>query len=158
MLIAIFFLPTWWKTVRGRALSAASQPGPPKAYTSNPNSKPTLAAPSSLYRRQFWELGLGLVKTLPSELCAPVSRLFVGVYWVLASHRRRTVAENLLPALKGDVWSARRTAKALFHQFALKVVDLWRYEAGLGIDELFGETTGWEHFVQAQAQKRGVLL
>src|SRR5206468_9365561 len=47
---------------------------------------------------------------------------------------------------------------SLFHQFALKLVDLWRYEAGLPIDNLFGEHSGWEHFVTARSQKRGVLL
>ncbi len=159
MLIAIFLLPTWWTIVRRRTLSAKGHAGTPEEETlGGVDSEPGLSTPSSLYRRRFWELGLGLVKYLPSGLCARLSRVFVGLYWALAPHRRRVVVENLLPAVKGDVQRARQTAKALFRQFAMKVVDLWRYEAGLGIDGLFGETTGWEHFVQAQSQKRGVLL
>ena len=38
------------------------------------------------------------------------------------------------------------------------MADLWRYESGLSIEHLFGEWSGWEHFAQAQAQKRGILL
>jgi lauroyl/myristoyl acyltransferase len=38
------------------------------------------------------------------------------------------------------------------------VVDLWRYEAGLPIENTFGLATGWDYFENAIAQKRGVLL
>ena len=68
------------------------------------------------------------------------------------------VTENLLPACGNDTTQAKRLARRLFDQFALKLVDLWRYEAGLPIDDLFGPYTGWEHFQEAQQQERGILL
>jgi lauroyl/myristoyl acyltransferase len=40
----------------------------------------------------------------------------------------------------------------------LKLVDLWRYEAGLQINDLLGVAGGWEHFQKARAEKRGILL
>ena len=80
------------------------------------------------------------------------------IYWVLAPNRRKVVVQNLLPPLDNDIAAAHKTAKALFEQFAVKLVDLWRYEAGLPIDQLFGETSGWEHFVAAREQERGILL
>jgi KDO2-lipid IV(A) lauroyltransferase len=117
-----------------------------------------LARPSSLYRAEIWRMGLFLVRVLPLKMCVGVSHFLANAYWILAKHRRQVVMENVLPALAGDTVSARRTARELFHQFTLKIIDLWRYEAGLPIDDLFGEYTGWEHFVEAQKQKRGVLL
>jgi KDO2-lipid IV(A) lauroyltransferase len=68
------------------------------------------------------------------------------------------VIENLLPVLENDRPAAERTAKALFREFAIKIVDLWRYEAGLPIQNSFGTATGWEHVARAQAEGRGVLL
>lgn len=138
MLIAIFLLPVWWKTTERRA--------------SNPSE------PSSFYRSEFWRLGLMTVRWLPPRLCQGMSRFLVRIYWVLAPNRRKVVVQNLLPPLGNDVAAAQKTAKALFEQFAVKLVDLWRYEAGLPIDQLFGETSGWEHFVAAREQGRGILL
>jgi KDO2-lipid IV(A) lauroyltransferase len=68
------------------------------------------------------------------------------------------VIENLLPVLENDRPAAERTAKALFREFAIKIVDLWRYEAGLPIQNSFGLATGWERLARAQAEGRGVLL
>jgi KDO2-lipid IV(A) lauroyltransferase len=48
--------------------------------------------------------------------------------------------------------------RELFQQFALKLADLWRYESGLSIYNLFGDLTGWEHFQAARAKQQGVLL
>ena len=66
--------------------------------------------------------------------------------------------QNLLPPLNGDRAAAERKAHEMIRQFALKMADLWRYESGLPIDDLFGEWTGWEHFARAQSEKRGILL
>jgi KDO2-lipid IV(A) lauroyltransferase len=63
-----------------------------------------------------------------------------------------------MPPLNRDRKAATETSKALFRQFALKLADLWRYESGISIESLLGASSGWEHFTQAQAQKRGVLL
>jgi KDO2-lipid IV(A) lauroyltransferase len=117
-----------------------------------------LAEPSSLYRLGFWRLGLWLVRILPKRILTLLGRLLANAYWILSGHRREVVIQNLLPALQDDRAAAARTARRLFQQFALKLIDLWRYEAGLSVEDLLGEATGWEHFVNAQQQKRGVLL
>jgi predicted RND superfamily exporter protein/lauroyl/myristoyl acyltransferase len=180
MLIAIFLLPDWWQRVTNRGLTdtrpqSLSRPGQfdnvresrcleeaeANAEGAWDLSNPTrrrLASPSSLYRAEFWLLGMWIVKLLPERLCHALGHFFAMTYWALAAHRRQVVIENLLPALNGDTKAAERETKTLFKQFAVKIVDLWRYESGLSIGNLFGETTGWEHFTHAQAQKRGILL
>jgi lauroyl/myristoyl acyltransferase len=124
----------------------------PSAIVSRP------LAPSSLYRSEFWRLGQLAVQVLPAQLCERFSQLLVNVYWSVARHRHRVVIENLMPPLKGDRLLAEKTAKALFQQFALKLIDLWRFEAGMPIDDLFGQTSGWDDFAKARAEGRGVLL
>ncbi len=144
MLISIFLLPVWWRTLARGKIGI--------------NEATPISAPSSLYQEKIWRLGLRIVRILPRNLCIGLSGIFVNVYWLLALHRRELVIQNLLPALNNDRSSATKKARALFHQFGLKLVDLWRYEAGLQIENLFGNSTGWEHFANAQAEGRGVLL
>jgi KDO2-lipid IV(A) lauroyltransferase len=120
--------------------------------------KRQLEAPSSLYRAEFWRMGLGFVHFVPRSVCIRFSRAVANIYWLLARRRREVLIENLLPALNNDRAAATAKARELIHGFAIKVVDLWRYEAGLPIENTFGHATGWEHFENALAQKRGVLL
>jgi KDO2-lipid IV(A) lauroyltransferase len=68
------------------------------------------------------------------------------------------VVENLLPAVNDDRDRAEAKTAQLFETFALKLLDLWRYEAGLPVDHMLGEYSGWQYFLDARAQKRGVLL
>ena len=141
MLISVYLLPVWWRKLAGRAMV---------------NAKPKL--PSSLYRSEVWRFGLWVTRNLSPQACSRVSRVLAKVYWQFARHRREIVIQNLLPALNGDRQAAERKGRELIQQFALKLADLWRYESGLSIEHLFGEWSGWEHFAQAQAQKRGILL
>ena len=120
--------------------------------------KQQLEAPSSLYRAEFWRMGLGFVRFVPRSVCIRCSRIVANIYWALAPKRREVLIQNLLPALNNDRGAATKKAKELIHGFAIKIVDLWRYEAGLPIENTFGNATGWDHFDKAQAQKRGVLL
>jgi lauroyl/myristoyl acyltransferase len=126
------------------------------APTSRPRGEKT--SPSTLYRSELWRLGLCTVRVLPHRICAFLARICVRIYCLLAPHRLEVVRANLVVPLKGDVSAAEEKAKELFQQFALKLLDLWRYEAGLSIDDAFGQMTGWEHFVTAQAPGNGVLL
>jgi KDO2-lipid IV(A) lauroyltransferase len=151
MLIAIYLLPVWWQ----RVTASNFNPGNGSASALR-DARPS--APSSLYRSDFWRLGLSLARVLPAGPTAWLGRSFATLYWLLAKHRRAVVVQNLSPALGGDAASAEKVAKDLFQKFARKVIDLWRFEAGLDIDGLFGTATGWEHFKEAQAQNRGVLL
>ncbi len=79
-------------------------------------------------------------------------------YWAASPTRRRVVFENLLPVVNGDRLAARIATRELFQQFALKLADLWRYEGGLSIINLFRDFTGWENYERLREQKRGVLL
>jgi predicted RND superfamily exporter protein/lauroyl/myristoyl acyltransferase len=162
MLIAIFLLPVWWKALQVQTPRSEVQTNPrtgnhgPVSQLSTFNLQPS--TPSFLYRPEFWRVGLKLVKLLPASVCTWLAHVLVSLYWWLARKRREVVIQNLLPALRDDAVAAETTAKALFHQFALKLVALFRYEAGLPLDGLLGATSGWEHFVEAQSHKRGVLL
>jgi len=120
--------------------------------------KQQLEAPSSLYRAEFWRMGLGFVRFVPRSVCLFFSRIAANLYWFLVPSRREILIRNLLPALNHDRAAATKKAKELIRGFAVKVVDLWRYEAGLQIENTFGHATGWERFENALAQKRGVLL
>ena len=159
MLIAIFLLPIWWAMVesrRSRAPRRTPENGTQPNLLTTQDGRPS--TPSSLYRAELWRVGLLLARCLPRGLCATLGRLAVAAYWQCAGHRREVVIENLLPALNGDRAAAVKKARALFRHFALKLIDLWRYEAGLPIDELFGVTSGWEHFERSRTDQRGVLL
>lgn len=148
MLIAIFLLPTWWQHVTSNHAA-----GPPPAIGANL----VPSRPSSLYRRPVWRAGLFLARLLPRWLALRLGDVLAWLYWLLAGHRRTVVQQNVSPAVN-DQAAARETSRALFHQFGRKVVDLWRYEAGLEMNGLITSATGWEHFEKAQAQKRGILL
>jgi lauroyl/myristoyl acyltransferase len=116
------------------------------------------ANPSSLYKARFWQLGVNIARHTPHFLLGRLASHLVQGYGWANPGRRRIVFENLLPALHGDRQSAKVTTRELFSQFGLKLADLWRYESGLSIYNLFHDLTGWEHFEAAQAKKRGVLL
>jgi uncharacterized protein len=158
MLIAIFLLPVWWSRTVNRSRSEAP-PTPLESSTSPPQvTDKKSAQPSSLYSAALWRLAIGIVRFLPRKVCARLSLLAVTLYWALASHRRQVVICNLLPAVHGEKRIARRKARELFRQFGLKLLDLWRFEGGEDVGNLLGTTSGWEHFLTAQAQNRGVLL
>lgn len=118
----------------------------------------TMNMPSSLYRPDLWRLGLALVRVVPRGLCDFVAQCLASAYGRLALRRREVVVQNLLPAVDDDLRAARLKVKALLRHFALKVVDLWRYEAGLPVEYLLGPSSGWEEFERVQARRRGVLL
>jgi predicted RND superfamily exporter protein len=158
MLISVFLLPVWWKTARRNEGWQSNSRDQSDSPPPNHESETHLTAPSSLYRSEFWRLGLWVVRVIPRALCLVFAHMVVEVYWLLARRRREIVIENLLPGLQNDRPGAAAKARRLFHQFAVKVVDLWRYEAGLPIQNSFGDATGWEYFASALEQKRGVLL
>jgi KDO2-lipid IV(A) lauroyltransferase len=119
---------------------------------------PATTRPSALYRAGFWRLGLTVARVLPYHLTARVLRSLARFYAASCPRRRGVVVKNLLPALKGDLAAAERMSRRVFEQFALKLADLWRFESGLPVEEMFTELSGWENFLDAQKRKRGVLL
>jgi KDO2-lipid IV(A) lauroyltransferase len=119
---------------------------------------PLNRSPSIFYQSNLWSLGLFLARNLPMNLSQQICRVAASIYWRINSTRREVVIQNLLIPLKGDRAKAVQASKELFQQFAIKLVDVWRYESGIPIDDLFCELTGWENFLAAQNQKRGVLI
>ena len=144
MLFSIFLLPTWWKFFS--AEKKTNPPGPKKFQ------------PSQLYQAQIWRLGRWLVRLTPAPVGTALAKAAGASYWRLAGHRREIVQKNLLPVLANDAAAANRAARKMFGEFALKLMDLWRYEGGVAKDNWFVDWTGWDIFNQANARGRGVLL
>src|SRR5882762_2176486 len=118
---------------------------------------PQITGPSSLYGARLWRLGITVARRMPHFLLCRLAGHAAKLYWLSCPARRHVVFENLLPAVRGDKRSARITTRELFQQFGIKLADLWRYESGLSIYNLFHSLTGWEHFEAAQARNKGVL-
>lgn len=144
MLFSIFLLPVWWKQLVGSRMAEGREP--------------RLATPSKFYQARFWQLGLLLARRLPDWFCQGLARSAAAIYWVLAARRRESVIENLTPIFPGDRAAAIRASRALFAEFALKLVDLWRYESGITAANWYVDWRGWEIFLAAQSRGRGVLL
>lgn len=140
MLLAIYLLPRWWKALTGSAPGTASR------------------KPSSLYSAKLWSAGLFFARVLPPTISQMLARAAAGLYCQFAPHRREVVAQNLLPVLNGDHAATRRATRKLFQQFVLKLVDLWRYEAGVDVIGAGGDWHGWENFATPHARGKGVLL
>ena len=126
--------------------------------TAAPPSAGNLTAPSPLYRARLWRIGLWLARTLPSGLDLRLARAAAALAWRLAVRRREIVVRNLLPIFRNHRPAAERHARKLFHEFALKLLDLWRCENGRADHQWFADWTGWEIFLAARARGRGVLL
>lgn len=150
MLFSIFLLPAWW-----RAFALPRTAGS-TAGKADLTARPT--APSKFYQARLWRLGLLFARVLPDWLCSGLAKAAAAIYWRLAPERRRTVVENLLPIFPADPAAAARAARNLFTEFALKLVDLWRYESGIAAANWYVDWNGWEIFDAAQARGRGVLL
>src|SRR3954464_10134077 len=93
--------------------------------------------PSGLYRANLWKAAVAVARRLPHFLLCRLSGHAGKLYWLFCPSRRRVVFKNVLPALYGDVHAARITTRELFQQFGIKLADLWRYESGLSIYNLF---------------------
>jgi predicted exporter/lauroyl/myristoyl acyltransferase len=141
--ISIFLLPVWWKILAGQNQETAAAAAP---------------TPSQFYRGTVWKMGLGLVRHLPASAVRTLAKCGAAVYWRMASHRREVVIQNLRPVLNGDAAAAARATRALFTEFALKLADLWQYEAGAPLDSFVMRWKGWGVYQAAQARGRGVLL
>jgi predicted RND superfamily exporter protein len=144
-LTSAFLLPAWWSWL------AWGKGGSERA-------EKAARGPSSLYRAHTWRFGLWMARWLPEWVFIAIARLGARVYWHCARHRREIVVSNLMPAVNDVNEEANRKAKRLFDNFAVKMVDLWRYEAGAPVQHLFRDATGWEHFTTAAKEKRGILL
>ena len=107
----------------------------------------SITGPSSLYRAEFWRVGVFMARRLPHFLLGRTASNLAKIYWLACPRRRRVVFENLLPAVHGDRLAARVATRELFQQFALKLADLWRYESGLSINVMYTVDDGGKRAV-----------
>lgn len=150
--VSAHLLPAWWRVANRHGLPSMSQ-GPD---LSQPTPAP--AGPSALYGAPAWQAATWLARRLPRPCASGLAMLGALAYAAWVPSRRRVVAANLLPLLGDDPAAARHLAWRNFAAFGRKLADLWRYEAGQPIDDLFADFTGWEHLEAARASGRGVLL
>jgi len=129
-----------------------------RSTTTAPRRDSPVTGPSSLYRAGLWRIAIAVARRMPHFLLCRLAGHLAKIYWLTCPARRRVVFENVLPAVHGDRHTAHLTTRELFQQFAIKLADLWRYESGLSIYNLFNTLMGWEHFEAAQARTKGVLL
>jgi predicted RND superfamily exporter protein len=145
MLISIFLLPAWWLKFRAeRGVRSA------ELETDN--------APSVFYRVWLWKMGLACVRILPDFALKSICVIVAEVYFRLHPKRREVVVRNLLPVVGHNRQVAEQKAHELFHRFAVKLAELWRFESGISMDRWLTAGTDWGILETACARKRGVLL
>jgi predicted RND superfamily exporter protein len=157
MLISIFLLPSWWRLVMSWG-SAGSLGGGAAGEGKG--------QPSSFYRAWLWRLGLRLTRRVPRRVLEAACQGLAAAHFALDKARRDVVIENLLPLAGGERERAMRAARALYRQFALKLLDLWRFENGQSIKVAFSNdedgsgtpAVAFEALGRARASGRGVLL
>lgn len=135
-------LPAWWRAAGGEA-----------------EGEPTESrSPSALYGPALWKLGGQVAGRLPDGFAAALARAGAVVYRITQPDRFAVVTANLRPVVGDAPGVAERTAQDNFRQFALKLVDLWRQEAGVSVEDRIRPGVGWEQFSSARSEGRGVLL
>jgi lauroyl/myristoyl acyltransferase len=133
-----------------------SSPG--KVAEATPQALPRNRRASMLYGAGFWRLGLVLARVLPPRLGETLAQSLSLLYARLCAGRREVVIQNLLPVVGGDRSVAEAATTRLFRNFGTKLLDLWRFEAGVDIKHLFPSLHGKHYFDAALKTGRGVLF
>ena len=141
---AVFLVPAWW---RWFAVGNPDAPGDPR-----------LAQPSAAYGPGLWRLGLWLVRVFPRRACRLLGSMAALAYPLIRPQRFRILEENLLPVVDGNRRAARRAARSLMANFAVKISDLLRYEGGSSREITLTRWGGYEIFAAALERRQGVLL
>ncbi len=161
MLIAVFLLPAWWTWLNSkpRRQSSGSE-APPAAGRDAPSagedSRPS--TPSAFYCAQLWRWGLLIARLAPAWLMKGISIVLAELYFRWRRQRREVVVQNLLPAFSGDRAAAEQAAHRLYRNFAIKLVDLWRFESGVPMENWLKDDRELEIINAARGRGRGVLF
>ena len=156
MLISVFLLPTWW-----RLLSPKSKVQDPKSEGDGKESitnHPSSINAFSLYRAGLWRLGLVIVRILPVGLVKGLAMVLAGFYWRFQRQRCEVVVQNFLPLFAGDRAAAEKAARQLHRKFAAKLVDLWRVESGVPVQNWLTHLDELEIIRTARQRGRGTLF
>lgn len=101
---------------------------------------------------------MGAVRVLPISVLEVICLGLAEVHYRIRRTRREVVEQNLLPALGFDKAAAKKTAHALYRQFAMKMLELWRFESGVAVFSWFTEGVDWQILEEAHRRGKGVLL
>jgi predicted RND superfamily exporter protein len=159
MIISVFLLPAWWTWLspKSRVQSPKSENGDsqPPPFTHHVSR---VTSTSSFYRAGLWRFGLAVVRVLPAGLVKGFSVIVAEIYFLFRRQRREVVVQNFLPAFAGDRAAAEKAAHRLHRKFALKLVDLWRVEGGVPVQNWLTNSGELEIIRTAQQRGRGILF
>jgi predicted RND superfamily exporter protein/lauroyl/myristoyl acyltransferase len=166
MLISVFLLPPWW-----RLFSSKSNVQGPKSevrgrdecrVTGDEESHATRHTPytrqPAFYRAGLWRLGLVIVRILPVGLVKGFAVIVAEFYWLFQRGRCEIVVKNFLPVFAGDRAAAEKIAHQLHRKFAAKMVDLWRVESGVPVQNWLTNLDELEIIRAARQRGRGTLF
>jgi lauroyl/myristoyl acyltransferase len=140
----------------GRVPSYGAVEAVQSAYEFSSAASPS--TPSSFYRAGLWHFGLAVVRILPVGLVKGFCLIVAEIYYRVQRERREMVVENFLPVLGGDHAAARKAAHGLFRKFSAKLVDLWRVESGVPVNEWLTNAPELDIIHAARDRGRGVLF
>jgi predicted RND superfamily exporter protein len=159
MIISVFLLPAWWVWLspKSRVQSPKSENGDsqPSSFTHHVSR---VTSTSSFYRAGLWRFGLAVVRVLPVGLVKGFSVIVAEFYFLFRRQRREVVVQNFLPIFAGDRAAAEKAAHRLHRKFALKLVDLWRVEGGVPVQNWLTNPGELEIIRTAQQRGRGILF
>jgi predicted RND superfamily exporter protein/lauroyl/myristoyl acyltransferase len=159
MLISVFLLPAWW-----RLFSPKSKVQGPKSETQSGDEEtrvtrhPPPVTQPAFYRAGLWRLGLVIVRILPVGLVKGFAMLLAEVYWRFQRQRCEVVVQNFLPLFAGDRPAAEKAAHQLHRKFAAKMVDLWRVESGVPVQNWLTNLAELEIIRAARQRGHGTLF
>jgi lauroyl/myristoyl acyltransferase len=149
MLISVFLLPAWWRSFSPK--STVRSPQSENGEKESPN-------PFSFYRAGLWRLGLVIVRILPVGLVKGFAVLLAEFYWRLQRRRCEVVIQNFLPVFAGERAAAEKVAHRLHRKFATKLVDLWRVESGVPVQNWLTNEGELEIIRTARQRRHGTLF
>jgi predicted RND superfamily exporter protein len=159
MIISVFLLPAWWVWLspKSKVQSPKSENGDsqPSSFTHHVSR---VTSTSSFYRAGLWRFGLAVVRILPAGLAKGFSVIVAEFYFLFRRQRREVVVRNFLPVFAGDRAAAEKAAHRLHRKFALKLVDLWRVEGGVPVQNWLTNSSELEIIRTAQQRGRGILF
>jgi len=163
MIISVFLLPAWWTWLspKSRVQSPESENGdrPSRVVSGSAlNPQPSTLNASSLYRAGLWRFGLAVVRILPAGLVKGFSVIVAELYFLFRRQRREVVVQNFLPVFAGDRAAAEKAAHRLHRKFAMKLVDLWRVEGGVPVQNWLTNPGELEIIRAAQRRGCGILF
>ncbi|MGH7994121.1 MAG: MMPL family transporter, partial [Limisphaerales bacterium] len=159
MLISVFLLPVWWKL-----FSPQSTVHNPKSGTQSGAEEPRVtrhpspATQPAFYRAGLWRLGLVVVRILPVGLVKGFAVVVAELYWRFQRRRCEVVVQNFLPLFANNQTAAEKAAHRLHRKFAGKMVDLWRVESGVPVQNWLTNPGELDIIHAARQRKHGTLF